>query len=318
MIDNNRKPPILVCGAHRTGTTWVGKMLAVLPQAAYISEPLNVHHRPGVFSASVPYWYTYITAENEETYLPAYKLLIELNYHLWSEIRSLRSRKDFLRMVRDVSIFWAGKLCQARPLMKDPFAVFSLPWFAQRLGCAVVVTVRQPYAFAASLKRLGWSFDFSNLLSQPLLMRDWLEPYRTDMEMMLSHPQDIISQAALLWRMIYEVVDRQRSLLQAQGINVLVVKHEELSLEPLKGFRDLYRQLGLDYHKGVERRILSSSSSENPSERAAHKAHTIKLDSRANLKSWQKWLSEKEVEQITKITAGVREKYYSTEKEGEL
>jgi hypothetical protein len=36
------------------------------------------------------------------------------------------------------------------------------------------------------------------------------------------------------------------------------------------------------------------------------------------LKSWQKWLSEKEVEQITKITAGVREKYYSTEKEGEL
>jgi hypothetical protein len=109
-------------------------MLAVLPQAAYISEPLNVHHRPGVFSASVPYWYTYITAENEETYLPAYKLLIELNYHLWSEIRSLRSRKDFLRMVRDVSIFWAGKLCQARPLMKDPFAVFFLALVCPTLG----------------------------------------------------------------------------------------------------------------------------------------------------------------------------------------
>lgn len=312
MIENKRKIPILVCGAHRTGTTWVGKMLAVLPQAAYISEPLNVHHRRGVFSAPIAYWYTYISTENEGMYLPAYQQLLELRYHLWHEIRSLRNKKDFLRMVRDGSIFWAGKLCRARPLMKDPFAVFSLPWFAQRLGCAVVVTVRQPHAFAASLKRLGWNFDFTNLLSQPLLMQDWLEPYRTDMEMLLSHPQNVISQAALLWRMIYDVVDKQRSLLLAQGIPVLVVKHEELSLEPLKGFRNLYQQLDLDYHKGIEQRILSSSSSENPSERAAHKAHTIKLDSRANLKSWQKWMTEEEVELINNITAGVREKYYST------
>jgi hypothetical protein len=47
----NAQSPILVTGAHRTGTTWVGKMLAASPQVAYISEPLNVWHRPGVLRA---------------------------------------------------------------------------------------------------------------------------------------------------------------------------------------------------------------------------------------------------------------------------
>ena len=54
--------PILVTGAHRTGTTWVGRLLAAAPAVAYISEPLNVLHRPGVFRAKVANWYTYICA----------------------------------------------------------------------------------------------------------------------------------------------------------------------------------------------------------------------------------------------------------------
>lgn len=288
-------------------------MLAVLPQAAYISEPLNVHHRQGVFKARVDHWYTYICQANEEQYLAAYQQLIQLRYHLWDEILSLRSRKDFLRMLRDGSIFRLGSIFRARPLIKDPFAVFSLPWFAQRLGCAIVVTIRQPFAFASSLKRLGWSFDFSHLLSQPLLMRDWLDPYREDLERILRDPQDIIGQAAWLWRIIYDVVERQRSLLNDHDISIAVVKHEALSVDPIKGFRDLYQFLGLNYHLGIERRVLASSSADNPAERADHKAHTIKLNSRANLKSWQKWLTEDEIQRIRQITQGVLEKYYNEE-----
>jgi LPS sulfotransferase NodH len=49
--------PILVTGTHRSGTTWVGKMLAADSSTAYISEPLNVLHRPGVYRAKVKHWY---------------------------------------------------------------------------------------------------------------------------------------------------------------------------------------------------------------------------------------------------------------------
>jgi LPS sulfotransferase NodH len=55
--------PILVTGTHRSGTTWLGKMLAADASTAYISEPLNVLHRPGVLRAEVRHWYQYICAE---------------------------------------------------------------------------------------------------------------------------------------------------------------------------------------------------------------------------------------------------------------
>ena len=32
--------PILVTGSHRSGSTWVGKMLSVAPHVAYIHEPI--------------------------------------------------------------------------------------------------------------------------------------------------------------------------------------------------------------------------------------------------------------------------------------
>jgi hypothetical protein len=100
--------PILVTGTHRSGTTWVGKMLAADALTAYISEPLNVLHRPGVFRAKVTHWYQYVCEENEHEFIPAYQELIEFDYHLWDEIRSLRSRRDFLRMGRDFLIFYNG------------------------------------------------------------------------------------------------------------------------------------------------------------------------------------------------------------------
>ena len=121
----DQKRPLLVTGAHRSGTTWVGKMLAANGQFAYISEPLNVLHRPGVMRTPVKHWYTYICAENESHFLPALRETLAYRYHIWAELKSLRSRKDFLRMGRDLSIFMTGKLRSQRPLLKDPFSVFS-------------------------------------------------------------------------------------------------------------------------------------------------------------------------------------------------
>ena len=47
-------------------------MLAAGPDVAYISEPLNALHRPGVMRAPVMHWYTYICEANEVEYLEAW------------------------------------------------------------------------------------------------------------------------------------------------------------------------------------------------------------------------------------------------------
>jgi hypothetical protein len=297
--------PILVTGAHRSGTTWVGKMLAADADTAYLSEPLNVLHRPGVYRAPVKHWYTYILEENEAPYLPAFRELIDFNYHLLAELRAIRARRDFLRMLRDFGKFYMGSMHGQRPLLKDPFAVFSAPWFAERLDCRVVVTVRHPAGFASSLKRLNWPFDFRNLLDQPLLMRDHLEPDRAEMEQMA--PDDLLGQAALLWRVIYRTVHR----LHKQHPEFIVVRHEDLARDPVPGYRDLYRNLGLDYTPQVERIILASSSSGNPVESSRKKIHSVKIDSRANIDSWRKHINAGEAGRIRALTEDVSHLYYS-------
>lgn len=297
--------PILVTGTHRSGTTWVGKMLAADAMTAYISEPLNVLHRPGVFHTKVECWYQYICEDNESKYLPAFEELLEFDYNLWDEIRALRSRRDFLRMGRDFLVFYNGLMRGQRVLLKDPFAVFSTPWFAKRLNCRVVITVRHPAAFASSLKRLNWPFDFRDLLNQPLLMRDHLEEDRD--EMLSMKPDDVIGQAALLWKLIYRSVHAARKA----NPDFIIVRHEDLSRDPIPGYRDLFQSLDLEFTPRVEKFILNSSSSENPQELSHKKVHGFKLDSRANIDIWKKRMTAEDIDHVHEITKEIAPLYYS-------
>jgi hypothetical protein len=298
--------PVLVTGAHRTGTTWVGKMLAANPSTAYISEPLNILHRPGVLRLPTQYWYTYICAENEADYLPAFQQTLRYRYHLLAEMASLRSLKDVGRMGRDLRIFLRGRLHSQRPLLKDPFAVFSAPWFARRLGCRVVITVRHPAAFASSLKRLNWPFDFTHLLAQPLLMSDLLEPNREAMQRLVASPSDVIEQASLLWRLVYQTVRRYCE----QFPQFQVVRHEDLSLDPVIGFQSMYTRLGLEFTSHVQQVILASSGSENPAELPNRHVHSVRLDSQANLHNWKRRLAVEEIARVRRLTEETASFFY--------
>ena len=300
------KSPILVTGAHRSGTSWIGHILAASPDLAYISEPLNVLHRPGVLREPVQYWYNYVCEENQSSFLSAFEDILNFRYHYLLELKSLRSIKDMGRMLRDIGRFSKGRIKGAQPLLKDPFAVFSAPWFASQLGCQVVIAVRHPLAFVSSLKRLGWQFNFQDLLAQPLLMRDYLEPYRKDMT---ETQKDVIAQGSLLWMMIYTVVDHFR----ASHPEFVVIRHEDLSRDPERGFRELYDSLGLTFTAGVQTTLVNYSQSGNPKELSKNKVHGVRLDSQANLSNWKKRLSECDVNRIRQITLDVANKFYTKE-----
>ncbi|HZD55352.1 MAG TPA: sulfotransferase [Anaerolineales bacterium] len=306
MANHRSDPPILVTGAHRSGTTWVGKMLALSPRIGYISEPLNRWHRPGVMRVPLQHWYTYICEDNEADYFPALQETVQFNYHPWAELRSLRSLKDVLRMGRDGSTFFRGRIFHQRALLKDPFAVFSVPWFAQRLGCQVVIIIRHPAAFVSSLVRLEWPFEISDLLYQPLLMRDWLAPFRARMEEALARPEDIIGRSSLLWTMIYHVVDCFKN--RFPGFSI--VRHEDLSVDPIEEYRKIFAALGIDFTHAVQEVILNSSSTRNPKEIPRKDIYSVHLDSRANLDNWKNRLDQWEIDRIRELTQEVAGLYY--------
>ncbi|MGW8250980.1 MAG: hypothetical protein ACWGO1_10085, partial [Anaerolineales bacterium] len=173
-----------------------------------------------------------------------------------------------------------------------------------RLGFHVVITVRHPAAFASSLKRLEWPFDFNDLLKQPLLMQHWLEPFRSEIEKALT--ADVISQASLLWKIIYQVVEDYHHA----HPEFILVRHEELSLDPLGGFGDLFKRLGLDYNTAARQAVQSASSPSNPGELPERSVHAYRLNSQANLTRWKERLTVEDVERVREITGETAAAFY--------
>ncbi len=258
------------------------------------------------------HWYTYICDENQADYLPALQETIRFQYHTREEIQSLRSFKDFGRFTRDWNLFNQARRRDLRPLIKDPFAVFSAPWFHKTLNCQVLLVVRHPAPFASSLKRLGWSFDFNHLLAQPLLLRDRLGNYKNELEKVTDQVVDIIDQACLLWRIIYSNVIEYLS----QYPQIKVVRHEDLSKNPLENFQGLYEDLGLTFNPQAEAKIIESTRSPNPKFEWRNSPHNIKINSLENLDAWKQYLTPDEASRIEAQTSEISAAFYPEWVEG--
>ena len=138
-------------------------------------------------------------------------------------------------------------------------------------------------------------------------MRDHLDAYHD--EMLSVEQDDIIGQASLLWKVIYASVHN----IQQSNSDFIVVRHEDLSLDPVNGYRELYSLLDLDFSTRVQKFVEESSSSENPRELSRRKIHSVKMDSASQVKNWKKRLSEETVKRIRGITEETSKLYYSNE-----
>jgi hypothetical protein len=286
----------------RSGTTWVARILTASGEVGHVNEPFNLAVSPGTLRVPADHWYAYVTAQNEDRYLPALTRLLEFEYPLVRELRRCRSRTDALHTLKWWRDFVRSR--GLRPLVKEPHAVFSAGWFAERLGSDVVVMVREPLAVVSSWKRLEWSFDFTNLLEQPALMRDWLAPFEAEMTAALSPDRDLVDRVALLWRVIYSVAADERFPA------VRLIRHEDLSRDPVHGYARLYEALDLTFTDTVVKVVEASSSSENPVETSVERPHETQIDSRANLQNWRHRLSEDEIARIRAVTEETAALYY--------
>jgi hypothetical protein len=283
-------------------------MLAAGGRVVVVNEPLNPQHppgrSPGILRASVRHRFQYIDRDSEADFLPAYRDLLRLRFRPITELRANHAPRDFARTIHYAATFARGRLQQRRVLIADPYAVFSAPWFVERLGAQVVVVIRRPAPTVSSRKRLGWTIDLRELLDQPTLVRDHLQHFKADLEA-FTDPEDIIGQGALLWRAIYGAVARFES-----HPAVRVVRHEDLSLNPAREFSRLYAALNLPFTRQAEARILDSTGAGNNQELSVSHPHRTKLDSRANLENWKRRLTDDEIERIRALTEDVARRFY--------
>jgi hypothetical protein len=294
------KRPILVTGAHRSGTTWVGKMLALAPGVGYVHEPFNPRFSAGRFDR----YFTVVTRENEARYAPELEHVLTFRYELVPRLRRRHRPKDVARTFRDFGRTQRVRRRHPRPLMKDPIALLSAEWLAQRFDMDVVVLIRHPAAFASSLKRLGWRHSFANFLDDGRVP-EVIWPYEDEIRAQAREPGDLLAQAALLWRLLYNAVASFRE----RHEDWIFLRHEDVSLEPAPSFERLYERLGLELTETARAEIERASASENPS--ALTTPHAVELDSAASLGRWRDELTPQEVETLHERTSDVWPRFYS-------
>ncbi|PWU25483.1 MAG: hypothetical protein C5B48_01045 [Candidatus Rokuibacteriota bacterium] len=280
--------PILVTGSHRSGTTWIGRMLALAPRVGYIHEPFNPLTPPGICAAPFDHFFTYVTTENEGVYYAPLSRTFAFSYDLRAELAAVRTPRDVATAAQSLAAFQRARLRHARPLIKDPIAVFSTEWLAERFGMDVLVVVRHPAAFAASLKRLDWRHDFRHFLAEQLLMRDHLHPYAEEIRRQADVDQGVVAQAATLWRLIYGTILRLRQ----RHPEWILIRHEDASRDPESTFLELYGRLGLAYTARAQRAIAAHSAPSNPT--ASRSRHDVRLASAASLDNWRHVLTKEE------------------------
>ncbi|HSS80517.1 MAG TPA: sulfotransferase [Gaiellaceae bacterium] len=298
--------PILVTGAHRSGTTWVGKMLALAPGVAYVHEPFSPRTPKGLSPAGFARYFTVVTSENEGRYRAGLERSLALRYDLSAQLRSAQSWRDVVRIPRDYRRLRSNRQSGRRPLMKDPIALLSAEWLAETFGMDVVVLVRHPAAFAASLKRLGWKHSFATFI-QDGRVPEVVRPYEAEIREQAERPGEILAQAALLWRLLYNAVDGYRE----RHPNWAFVRHEDASLDAAGTFERLYERLGLELTPSARAEIKRASASENPAELTT--PHAVELDSAASLGRWRGDLTDEEIETLRERTRDVWPRFYSDE-----
>jgi Sulfotransferase domain len=280
-------------------------MLALSRGVGYIEEPFSLRHRRGVLDVDFPFWFQYICPENESPFVEPVQHMLAFRYRLGAELKTLRSPKDAARLARDWSRFRRYRRRGARPLLKDPIAVLSAEWLADRFAAAVVMTIRHPAGFVSSLLRLGWTHPFDHFIRQPLLMRDLLKPFEEQIRAFAADPPPLLDQGILLWNVIHHVIRGYRD----RHPNWTFVRHEDLATQPIEGFRELYGELGLPFDQPAQAAIDRHSTRSAPQDRIS--PFDVRRNSKATVSSWRARLTDGDIERVRTGVEPIARDFYS-------
>lgn len=297
---SSKKNIILVTGTPRSGTTAVGKYLSLAKGAAPLHEPMN--GITGLAGISRHYEIPGTGGFSDQDLERQVENIarMKLRYKRRGYDRESVWRKTAARIVghRPRLSYLAAKY---RPgirtlIWKDPLALFIVGHPAVK-DIPVVVTVRDPFAVAASYKRMAWGNDVDEIAAR--LNEIGLWPCDRMPKSVHEEGYSSVENAALLWNAantyLLDVSKRRE--------NVHFVDIDRLIAAPLETYRGLYRKLGLAWSDEIEAKINEgySSSGGSSSVPKAGRAHDASRNVSEVNSYWTKVMSPEEIDTVEQI-----------------
>jgi hypothetical protein len=249
----------------------------------------------------------HLTENNGGRFRPAFARMLDLRYHWLRALAEARSAAALRRILREGRRFRSKRRSGARALVKDPLALFSAEWLSANFGMRMVILIRHPAAFASSLKRLDWKFPFCELLAQPELMRNHLSSFEETIRRFDEQEQDIVDQAALVWKITHHVIDHYRET----HPDWIFLRNEDLSSAALERFGALAVKLAIPWSETLRKRAREYSDPSNPVDAPEGVVSHLKRDSRSNIDAWKRQLSLEEIRRIRECVGEVAARFYS-------
>ena len=295
---------VFVTGAHRSGTTLLGEVVAQAPDTWTVWEPWNQHWGLRVVTRAYPYLDSSAAASAPVEALARY---LATGRAQWSVKRGpdgarLPWLKERLRGRRR----WQAwhEHASATPVVKDPFVLLAMAALQPRLTTRpFVIAIRHPCSWLASLRRMGWPAapELDSLAAQRAL-----RPHLDDiLPRTGGSGLDDVTAAALAWACLYHMVDVQ----MRSGVRVHVVPLERFAEDPVTTMTDTYRVLGLGQPVDVPKLAADYTRGKTVTPGTGTKHH-LSRDSRRLTDAWKSVLTTEEIATVRSITEPIYSRYY--------
>ena len=218
--------PILVTGVPRSGTTWLARLLAKSPGTALAGrEPMNPRGRQYALGGTLDGWARLGEPTRRQRLLlrTAYR---GLNPFVYSRFGTRQ---------------WAGPLPRTRLVVKDPYALLSMPAVVGATGAVPVLVYRHPGAILASYQRVTWAPRLDEVTRIAAQARA-ADPGLDLPELPAPGEASAAEEMGAFWAVLHELALRD---VDASG--ALVVSHAELAAGGEAAGRTLTSLLGLEW-----------------------------------------------------------------------
>jgi hypothetical protein len=266
-MDTDIGRSIVVAGAGRSGTTWLGKIISSQLPCRVMFEPFHSRYVEE-FRRFHYFHYMRPETDNDELHAYCHKVLSGRIRHRWID-REVDVIRPQFRIVKEIRMN------------------LFLRWFSLRFPeVPLLFILRHPCAVVLSRMQRGWDSDGD--LASFLAQDDLLEDYLGDKMDIIEGARTEEEKHALVWS-ISNVVP----LRQFTGSELNILRYEDLVDHPEKEVPRLFRSIGQDYHRSVFAAMERPSSS-TPAGSAVLRGRPVTSD-------WKSVLTERQIDAILAI-----------------
>lgn len=291
---------IFVTGLIRSGTTFVGTTLSIPKEVDYIHEPFN----PQCGIPGINQWYPYIQpdlpTEDMNQYHEKVKKIFTYNFELKNHIpkedpwvrrnikRIIGSRGPFNLRLAKINPF------HKNAIIKDPTGVLLTEYLYINFKVKPVIIIKHPTSFIASLKRVGWWKTPHEISNLSCLTENYFSDFLDIFEKTHSNP---IVESTKYWCVVHKtLLEQARKYPDWQ-----VIKHEELSKDPVQIFKALYTKLDLPWSKAIEKKIVTQTQGNRSAKAQKGRVQDFRRNSADIFKASQQSLTIEERQKIFEV-----------------